>query len=145
MSMIFGAITAFRGRYRFLSNFYPAQIRHEGIVYPTAEHAYQASKTDDMRARARVAKLKGPLQAKNAGRGLPLPSDWNSTRRHVMQNIVTKKFAQNPDLVERLLHTGMKHLIEGNEWGDTYWGVTTDGDGLNILGRILMDVREAYR
>ena len=31
-------------------------------------------------------------------------------------------------------------LIEGNEWGDTFWG-TCDGIGENHLGKILMRIR----
>jgi len=38
-------INTFRGKYRFLSNFYYAEVNYEGIRYPTVEHAYQAAKT----------------------------------------------------------------------------------------------------
>ena len=35
-------------------------------------------------------------------------------------------------------------LIEGNDWGDTFWGMT-DGEGENHLGKILMRVRAELR
>jgi len=41
------AITSFQGEYRFLSNFWPCHIVRDGLVYPSLEHAYAASKTDD--------------------------------------------------------------------------------------------------
>lgn len=41
------SITSFKDKYRWLSNFWPAQIEFEGIKYPSVEHAYVASKTLD--------------------------------------------------------------------------------------------------
>lgn len=43
---------------------------------------------------------------------------------------------------EMLLSTGYEHLAEINTWGDRYWGVDTEGNGLNRLGELLMEVRE---
>ena len=44
-------------------------------------------------------------------------------------------------MASRLINTGDAILIEGNTWGDTYWGVC-DGVGENRLGKLLMEVRE---
>ena len=41
------AINQFCGIYRFLSNFYPQQVTMYGWVYATAEHAFQAHKTEN--------------------------------------------------------------------------------------------------
>lgn len=57
-----------------------------------------------------------------------------------MADIVTAKFEQNPELAARLIATAPAELIEGNSWGDTYWGVC-GGQGENRLGLILMAVR----
>ena len=40
-----------------------------------------------------------------------------------------------------LLATGKATLVEGNSWGDTFWGVCR-GKGKNMLGKILMRVRK---
>ena len=40
-----------------------------------------------------------------------------------------------------LAATEDKLLIEGNTWGDVEWGVS-NGKGKNLLGMILMQVRE---
>ena len=40
-----------------------------------------------------------------------------------------------------LLATGEEYLVEGNTWGDKYWGVC-GGIGLNHLGKLLMQVRD---
>lgn len=59
-----------------------------------------------------------------------------------MEEIVRAKFLQNPHLAGKLLATKERQLVEGNTWGDTYWGVDIrTGQGENHLGRILMQVR----
>ena len=71
------AITSFRDKNAFLSNFYPSPIKGiDWIDYPTVEHAYQASKTDDLEERKRIAKLSTPGQAKKAGRKVNCLGDW---------------------------------------------------------------------
>ena len=42
---------------------------------------------------------------------------------------------------EMLLATDDMEIIEGNVWGDTFWGVC-DGKGENNLGKVLMEVRQ---
>ena len=54
------------------------------------------------------------------------------------------KFMQNPELRDALLATGNSLLIEGNTWGDYFWG-KVNGHGENHLGLILMDVREKLK
>ena len=44
----------------------------------------------------------------------------------------------------KLLDTGDAILIEGNDWGDRYWGVC-DGVGQNKLGLILMGLRKKMK
>lgn len=61
-----------------------------------------------------------------------------------MHDLVLRKFTAHPDLTELLLVTGDAELIEGNTWGDTTWGVCR-GKGENLLGKILMAVRETLR
>ena len=56
---------------------------------------------------------------------------------------VRMKFT-DPALAAKLLATGEATLVEGNHWGDTFWGVC-DGEGRNQLGEILMTVREELR
>ena len=58
-----------------------------------------------------------------------------------MKEIIRRKFSQHPDLADKLVATGQKELQEGNNWGDTFWGIS-NGKGQNNLGIILMEVRE---
>lgn len=54
--------------------------------------------------------------------------------------LLMKKFNQEP-FHSKLIATGDSQLIEGNTWGDTYWGVCR-GKGQNKLGKLLMKVRD---
>jgi ribA/ribD-fused uncharacterized protein len=138
------AIDSFQGEYRFLSNFWAAEVVFEGITYPTAEHAYQAAKSLDPADRQRIAASPTPAQAKAAGRALRLRDDWETAKFQVMERVVRDKFTRHADLRDRLLATGDAELIEGNTWGDRVWGVY-QGEGENHLGRILMKVRAELR
>ena len=133
-------IDNFRGKYFFLSNFYEAPVTYDGITYRNNEAAFQAQKTLDRRLRLRFADL-DPSEAKRLGRQVKLRPDWEDVKVDLMLQIVRAKFKQNEDLAERLLETGDKHLIEGNNWGDTFWG-KVNGHGENLLGQILMKVRK---
>lgn len=135
-------ITAFKDEYRFLSNFWPVLVTYDGLVYNSAEAAYQAQKFAPP-MRRHVAAMSA-WDAKRAGKQGVLPPDWDRNKLYIMNAIVTIKFWANPELADRLLSTGHQPLIEGNTWGDTYWGVC-NGAGANHLGLILMRVREELR
>jgi len=71
-----------------------------------------------------------------------LRPDWDDVRIGVMEEVVRAKFNQNPHLAARLMATGQMPLVEGNDWGDTFWGVDVKtGKGENNLGKILMKIR----
>ena len=137
-------ISLFRDKYFFLSNFYPVEIKLDGIVYPNAEAAFQAQKTLDVEERRKFSMLKNPVQAKRLGRKVKLRDDWEEVKLDIMTEVVSQKFLQHPHLIEMLLQTGDEELIEGNKWGDRFWGVCKD-KGENHLGKILMKIRDAYK
>lgn len=139
-------INKFRGKYEFLSNFFPSSIIYKGKTYPTAEHLFQALKTKDESTRAKIRKAKTPGAAKKLGRQASLRSDWERGKNNLMFMVVRLKFQQNLILQSALLNTGDDILIEGNWWHDNYWGKCTCPKcdkikGYNILGKTLMKVR----
>lgn len=138
------AIDQFRGRYEFLSNFYPAPIHYDGITYPSAEHAYQAAKCTDEHLDLKFAIAAEPSsnEARRLGNMLPLREGWSSVKTDVMLQVVTAKFQQNEHLAAMLKRTAVCALINGNRYGDTYWGVDVTKGGLNMLGKVLMHVRD---
>lgn len=136
-------IDSFTGEYRWLSNFWPVVIRlDDGYLYPSVEHAYQASKTLSMAGRATIRRCVYPEQAKKAGKGLEIRDDWEQIKLRVMGDLLRQKFAHK-ELRDKLLATGEETLIEGNTWGDTFWGVC--GVGKNHLGKLLMEIRNEIK
>jgi ribA/ribD-fused uncharacterized protein len=142
-------ITSFQVEYRFLSNFYQHAFHWAGLRWPTAEHAYQLAKTGPDKIKLYYidfCKLT-PGQARRNGRNLPIRPDWNDVRIGIMREIRYCKFKQ-PVLAKMLLATEDRLLIEGNAWGDQFWGMTRVHDsyiGANHLGTLLMEVRDAIR
>lgn len=134
-------INEFQGPYRFLSNFWNCPVTYGGVTYQNAEAAFQAQKCTDPANRAQFADL-DPSAAKRLGRRVKLRPDWEAVKDQVMCQVVQAKFTQNPDLMAKLKATGDAVLIEGNTWGDRYWGMC-GGTGQNKLGRILMALRDA--
>lgn len=136
-------ITRFDGAHRFLSNFQPCRVVLDNVEYPSVEHAYQAAKTLDLTARAFIASQTSPGRAKRAGRQVPMRDDWERVKLAVMLDLLRQKFA-HADLRAQLIATSDDVLVEGNTWGDTFWGMC-NGVGLNHLGRLLMQVRAEVR
>ena len=142
-------INCFDGKWAFLSNFYWNEIEHEGIVYPTNEHFFQAMKTLDNDERRQIANCLTPGQAKRMGRRVALRSDWESVKEDVMFLGLCLKFADE-QLAGWLLETGDEELVEGTTWHDNEWGncscpKCTNIEGKNKLGKLLMRVRDMIK
>jgi N-glycosidase YbiA len=128
------------------SNFAPYPFTLDGERWPTSEHYFQAQKFEDKAYKAKIRKSNSPTLAARMGRDRKqkLRRDWESVKVGVMRAAVLAKFTQNEDLIALLLSTGDSKLIEHTE-NDDYWGDGGDGSGKNMLGRILMQVRESLR
>ena len=139
-------IKEFKLSYNWLSNFYPCAITVNGITYPTLEHAYQASKTDDPTIKHKISLLLTAGQAKRFGRTMHLPADWDERKLKVMEWLLRIKFT-NPDFRRLLVLSYPAVLEEGNNWGDRYWGICppNSGNGENHLGKLLMKLRDELR
>ncbi len=114
----------------------------EGLEYSSVEHAYQAAKTTDIEKRKDLIKSANTAaKAKKYGRAFKLRDDWESVKVSVMEVCLKSKFS-NPSLRAKLDATKGFELEEGNWWGDIIWGVC-EGKGQNLLGKLLMKVRDA--
>lgn len=142
-------ISSFDKEYAFLSNFYETLVDFEGLIYPSSEAAFQAAKTLDHRLRQDFTVL-NPSQSKRMGRTIDLRPDWENVKEDVMLRIVRSKFNSNPEIAEKLIATYPQVLVEGNHWHDNTWGDCScvrcrDIRGQNMLGQILMTVRDELR
>ena len=137
-------INSFSGQYRFLSNFHIHEmivpINDAKIKVKTLEHAFQAFKTDIQEEINAVISCATPGEAKKLGRLVKCRPNWNDIRDDVMLSLLKIKFQPGTELANKLLETDDEELIEGNWWGDKYWGVCK-GIGENKLGILLMIVR----
>lgn len=139
-------IDSFRGEHYFLSNFYPTPVPFRGVVFPTSEHAFMASKTSEPDEFNAILNAPTPGDAKKLGRKVSLVPDWDAIRYGVMYDVLLSKFTHNLSLRGDLLATRGALLVEGNTWHDQTWGSCVcpqhaEVPGDNALGVILMTLR----
>lgn len=151
-----GVVPEFKGEFFFLSNFYESNLTWRNEKWQTAEHAFQAAKAfhikdsyihDISGYMDKVMNAPTPAKAKHYGRSVNIDLDtWDGMKVQYMREIIHAKFAtgqNNP--VGQLLNTGAMLLVEGNDWGDVFWGRSRNESGkivgLNTLGTILMEER----
>lgn len=135
-------IEEFRGEYGFLSNFYHSPFEIDNVIWPTVEHYFQAMKTVKKEDFDRIKIAKTPGDAKKLGRKVEIIPDWATRRLEVMWQGLYYKFRQNKELRKKILNTYPAVLIEGNRWGDTFWGFDLNKQiGKNVLGDYLMRLR----
>ncbi len=152
-----GVVKKFDGEYFFLSNFYPATFMWRNREYPTVEHAFQGAKNMAMKEALlpemtayleKVIAAPTPAKAKYLGRSVDLDiPEWDKRKVQWMSEIIHAKFAANTsdeDLIGQLTQTGAMLLVEGNDWGDDFWGRCLKNGkmtGINALGSLLMNER----
>lgn len=121
-------ISSFNGDYEFLSNSYPLTLVYNNREYVSVEHFYQYAK-----------------YAKNRGKSVSLKKHWDVHRNRVMQQALKKKFTDSM-MRDLLIKTGNKELVNQNHKHDRFWGVCVcvkhHGSGTNMLGKILMKIRD---
>lgn len=140
-------VAEFKGAFSALSNFSYHEVFYDGQWYSTAEHAFQAAKTIDPADRRHVRTAETPKQAKAIGRVVPLRDDWEDIKYPVMRSILLWKFHWNGPARIALERTKGADLIEGNYWHDNFWGncyclKCENTYGYNVLGNLLMHVRD---
>jgi ribA/ribD-fused uncharacterized protein len=131
-----------------LSNFSEHPITIDGVEYATVEHWYQCEKTLDPEQREAVRLAPTAKESKRLGRRVTLREDWAAVQIPVMRTGLEAKFTRESEAGLYLLGTGDQGLIEGNDWGDKFWGMCfEDGRyvGQNWLGILLMARRAQLR
>ena len=141
-------ITIFKNEYSFLNNFYQRKIYYKGILFPTIEHAFQASKYENIDEMKKISIIQNALDAKKEGL-LITPTDyWIKNKNNIMFDLLNVKFnLYNRDLREKLIQTSGKNIINGNFYHDNYWGncycnKCSQINKLNIIGKMLTLIRE---
>jgi ribA/ribD-fused uncharacterized protein len=133
--------------YGAFSNLYRREIEFEGVVYATAEHAYQAGKARKPVVRDWILAAPSPALLAMAAHGLyhwDIVSNWSRIKFDRMRGVLRAKFTQHEDLREILLSTGSARLVEAATVDNSVnrlWG-EVKGVGKNMLGLLLMEVRK---
>jgi ribA/ribD-fused uncharacterized protein len=144
-------IVRFEDNFFWLSNFYEVPVKLGNLTFGSTEAAFQGAKykaalvgqKEQFEFLQDMIKAT-PSQSKKLGKRLLIDVDkWESIKVRCMREVVKAKFDQHDYLRLKLIETGAALLVEGNTWGDKFWG-RCDGKGMNVLGSILMELRGYY-
>ncbi len=136
--------------YGVFSNLHRTPVIFEGREYPTAEHAYQAGKASKEDVREWMLSAPTPSLVAMAAHGLyswDIVPSWSRIKFDRMRGVLRAKFTQHEDLRTLLLSTGKARLVEAgttNNAVNRLWG-EVNGKGQNMLGILLMEVRDELR
>ena len=136
-------IPEFKGKYRWLSNFYPCSILYHGNMFRSVEHAYQSAKSSNPMWINFCLNTEDPGIVKTKSNTLEYDKEiWKTKSLKIMELLLTQKFNMEP-FRSLLLDTVEEELQEGNTWHDTFWGVDIKtGHGQNHLGKSIMLIRD---
>ena len=142
----------------FLSNFYRSTFEEDNILFDTVErymHYHKALLFEDYTSANKILQAKTPLDTKRLGRKVKNfdPMTWNLNKKKIVKNGILLKFINNDKLKKKLLDTGDLTLVEAScgRNPDRIWGIgfsektaliNKEKWGLNLLGEILMEIRE---
>lgn len=142
-----------------LSQWYSSPFEMNNVKYSCAEQYMMAEKArifQDDDALDKILNAYHPNQMKMIGRKVKKFDEevWNREKINVVKIANIAKFSQNPKLKKYLLGTGSKILVKTNGH-ESIWGIglAKDDDdiynplkwkGKNLLGFILMDIREIF-
>jgi len=142
-----------------LSNFSAFRLSWRAIDFDTSEHAYQWEKfrhveqndpshifclrcdVQDQIQRARSAHAAFKLAEAHVAMVQPC---WPAIRVAVMRTILTTKVHQHEYVRRKLFETGDRILIE-DSFRDAWWGWGPEKNGVNMLGKLWMDIRDELR
>ena len=137
------AVNFFTPKFYVLDNFSANAIDFEGKLYPTSEHAYQASKFTNTAHKEAIRQARSPKQAKqlaNVTYKNARDPNWTDKKVGVMEQILRAKLAQHEETAKALDDSGSEDIIEDSPT-DYFWGEGADGSGHNQLGKLWMKLR----
>lgn len=137
------AIKYYEQWFDIFNNFSAYAVEMDGVIYPTAEHAYQAAKCTDPNGKKKIAAARSPLESKelsNVTYSQAKDPDWDIKKLEVMEAIYRAKLSQHPAVKEALLRSGDEEIVEDSPV-DYFWGCGADGSGQNHSGKLWMKLR----
>jgi len=139
------------------SNWGPSKFRYKGQNFENSEQAFMWEKArvfEDYEIANKILLVDNPSLIKKLGRKVKNfdPAVWDRKSYDIMYEVNMSKYLQNPELKKILLSTGDKTIVEASPY-DKVWGVglhwnddkildESNWDGLNLLGKVLVEVRD---
>jgi ribA/ribD-fused uncharacterized protein len=139
----------FSGEFEALSPSYPTPvcIPNTGIIFPSFEHALQASKFINITAHAEtISSFTNAIEVKRYINKLKhtdntLQANWNEYCIETAEILLRDKFFRSKDCRKVLMRTGHRKLCFRNSFQDLFWGMNDVGQGQNHLGKLLEKIR----
>ena len=142
--------------YGWLGNMSPFPLEFGGKQWRTSEALFQALRFKDQAIQELIREEKSPMGAKFI---MKAHKEHLTIEPHSKKDVMNMKMClklklqQHPSLVEELINTGDKIIIEdvtarGDRGGNLFWGaMLVDGEwvGENTLGKLWMDLRKEYQ
>jgi len=142
------------------SQWCPSPFVIDGVEYNCTEQYMMAKKAlvfGDYNALEKIMSTDEPHAQKAFGRQVKgfNSETWNKVCRKIVYDANYAKFMQNPEMMDELLNTGIKEIVEASP-EDRIWGIgmheshpdildKSKWQGTNWLGIELQKVREALR
>lgn len=136
----------------WMGNMAPYIIKYEGKEWRTSEALFQSMRFEDESIKEMIRLEKSPMAAKMKAkrfrdRMVVVPMSEKDVEN--MRMCVRLKFEQHENIKALLLATGIEPIFEdiGKRNGERhkFWGAKklsdNEGDGFNMMGKILMDLR----
>jgi len=139
------------GGFSNMSNEFP--VRVNGHLIANTEALYQSCRFPyHPEIQNEILFQKSPMTAKMKSKRFKLDSrpDWDNHRIEIMWWCLRVKLAQNGHKLGRILeNTGDKPIVELSH-KDHFWGAMLNKEknmliGMNVLGQLLMKLREEYK
>jgi len=148
--------TFFFGKQDIFSNWHPCTFEYKGVRFNCVEQFMMYSKAmlfGDREVAARILATSDPKTQKALGRQVRGFDEvvWTDKCMSIVTVGCREKFRQSPQLLEGLLATGTRQLVEASPY-DKIWGIGLSEDdpraehpdkwlGKNLLGQALMQAR----
>ncbi len=139
-------ICFYEHEYYVFSNFSSFMLSWKGKDYMTSEHVYHSERFNEEERKEAIRSRRSAHDAYTyAQEHKPLQrSDWNEIKVSVMKEILREKVKQHPYVLKKLLESVDRPLVE-DSWRDDFWGWGPNKDGVNMLGKLWMEVRDEIR
>ncbi|KAK3103528.1 hypothetical protein FSP39_019889 [Pinctada imbricata] len=129
-----------------LSTFYRMSFKSERKEFNSIEQAFQyikALRHRDERTAQKVMRAKHAGIANKIGREVRIHPQWDKEKEAIMYQLLSEKTEQSAAFRNELKKTGEKDIQV--DIRDKFWGIGPDGNGHNVLGKMLQDLRREIK